>query len=135
MADARFNLPGLFLSIDAERKRLGLSWAALSRKVGVAGSTIRRLEQCEDAEADGVLALVRWLGVAPEDFVDGGSAGPERLPAVGEGMVRVDMGLVARACGDTRGAQGHTRTSIQRLVAACQSSRQSVASLTRRSEV
>ena len=47
------------------------------------------------------------------------------------GYIRVDMDLVADAAGDRRGAQGRTRTTIQRLVEIAQGSGRPVASLTR----
>jgi transposase len=134
METAPFDLEGLFRAIDAERERQGLSWAALARQVGVAASTIRRFGYADDAEADGVLALVRWLGVAPEDYVSGDAVCGMRLGRAGAGYVRVDMELVARAAGDSRGANGRTRTSIQNLVEVAQRSGQPVASLTRLSD-
>lgn len=82
-----------------------------------------------------MLNLVRWLQAAPEDFIDGDSALRDLLPAAGDGVVRVDMELVARAAGDTHGARSRMRTTIQRLVAAADHDRRSVASLTRLSEV
>lgn len=91
------------------------------------------MRQADDAEADGVLALVRWLGVAPETFIDGGQPG-ERLPFEQGMYVRVDMQLVAAATGEPQGAAGRTRTSIQRLVAAARQGNSLVASLTRLSD-
>ncbi len=135
MATPLFELRGLFLEVDAERERRGLSLAALAREIGVAASTIRRFGNRDDAEADGVLALVRWLGVAPEDFVSGSEVEGERLRSPGVGYVRVDMESVAKAAGDPRGAGGRTRTTIQNLVGVAQRSGRSVASLTRLSEV
>lgn len=134
MAVPRFDLPGLLLAVDAERRRQGLSWAALSRHVGAAASTIRRFGEADDAEADGVLATVGWLGVAPEQFIKGGVAEAERLPDAGDGFVRVDMELVASASADLRCARGRTRTSIQALVEVAQRSRRTVASLTQLSD-
>lgn len=135
MATPLFDLRGLFRAVDAERERQGLSWAALARRVGVAASTIRRFGDADDAEADGVLALVRWLGVAPEDYVAGDSVTGKRLPPADGGYVRVDMESVAVADDDPSGAAGRSRTSIQNLVAVAQRSGRPVASLTRRSEV
>ncbi len=57
-----------------------------------------------------------------------------RLPA-GSGIVRVDMELVAVANGDTHGARGRTRTTIQHLVRVASTSGQPIASLTRLSAV
>ena len=129
-----FDLHALFRTIDAERERHGLSWAALSRQVAVAATTIRRFDNADDAEADGVLALIRWLDVPPEDYVRGDSARGERLIGAGDGYVRVDMESVAKAKGDPSGGRGRTRTSIQNLVEVAQQSGQPIASLTRRSE-
>ena len=135
MDETKFDLRRLGRSIDAERIARGLTWAALAREVGVASSTIRRFSMADDAEADGVLALVRWLHAAPEDYIDGGTVRGDRLWSADDGYVRVDMELVAEAVGDQGGARGRTRTTIQRLVEAAQQSGRPVASLTRLSEV
>lgn len=134
MAATRFDLRGLFRSVDAERQRRRLSWATLARQVGVAAATIRRFGEAEDAEADGVLALIRWLGVAPEDYVNSDSVRGERLRPPGDGYVRVDMELIVKALDDPCRPPRRTRTSIQRLVEIAQRSGQPVASLTRFSE-
>ncbi len=128
-----FDLRGLFRSIDDERECRGLSWAALARQVGVAASTIRRFGNASDAEADGVLAMIRWLGVLPEDYVDSDTVNGQRLDLPGNGYVRVDMEAVADAQG--RSAKGQTRTTIQHLVEVAQRSGRPVASLTRLSKV
>ena len=107
-----------------------MSWDELSRQVGVAASTVRRFGGARDAEADGVLAVVRWLGVPPEDFVTSDVPG-DRLPSAGPGFVRVDMELVARA---DPGRRGRTRITIQSLVEIAHGSGRSVASLTRISD-
>ena len=133
MATARFDLGGLFEAVDAERRRRGLSWATLGRQVGVAPSTIRRFQHADDAEADGVLALVRWLDTAPEHYVPNGVVAGRALPIEGDGhgYVRVDLDLVVAATGDPRSSWGRTRTTIQRLVDAGQRSGRAVGSLTR----
>ena len=135
MPATTFDLGRLFHSIDAERGMRKLSWAALSREVGVSTSTIRRFGAAHDAEADGVLALVRWLGVPPEDYINSKSVEGERLRPPGDGYIRVDRELIAKAEGDPLGARGRTRTTIQALVEAAQGSGQPVASLTRFSDV
>jgi hypothetical protein len=48
--------------IDELIEERGLTTAALAREVGVGASTIRRFRTADDAEADGVLALVAWTG-------------------------------------------------------------------------
>ena len=132
---APFDLRALYRAIDAERERRSLAWVALARETGVAASTMRRFEHTSDAEADGVLAAIAWLGSAPEDYVAGDAADAVLLPSAKDRYVRVDMELVAVANCEPGGAQGRTRTSIQKLVAIAQSSGRPVASLTRLSEV
>lgn len=133
-----FDLHRLYQEINAERQRQNLSWNALSRQVHVAASTIRRYASADDAEADGVLALIHWLDATPEDYITNNSITPTRLPPAAHGQPRVDMDRVAEATKDPldpRGANGRTRTTIQRLVGAAQHSGQSVASLTRLTEL
>ena len=132
--NGRFDLARLFRSIDSERQCRGLSWAALGREVGVSASTIRRFGEADDAEADGVLRLMGWLQVVPEDYVQTGSVERAPLPAPGPGQVRVNMNLVAQAANDPRGADGRTRTTIQRLVEVATGADRTLASLTRLSD-
>ncbi len=108
----------------------------LARQVGVAASTMRRYEEADDAEADGVLAVLRWLRVVPEDYVAGDAVNGDVLPDDGHGYIRVDMELVAAASGDGSGrATERRRTTIQRLVAVAQGSGNTIRSLTKYSEV
>lgn len=130
-----FDLRALFFAVNAERERQSLSWSGLARQVGVAASTMRRFEDADDAEADGVLAVLAWLESAPEDYIAGDAVPAVRLADVAGGQVRVDMELVASALGDRGGAKGRTRTSIQRLTLIAQRSGRPVASLTRISQV
>lgn len=131
MTTPPFDLRALFEAVDAERDRRGLSWAALSRQIGVASSTIRRYANVDDAEADGVLATLQWLNATPEHYTTHSTLTGTQLQPTSDGHVRVDMQLVAEANSDPRGANGRTRTTIQTLAAAAERSRQPVASLTR----
>ena len=105
---------------------------ALAREVGVSASTIRRFRTAADAEADGVLALITWLGDPREAFIIDSSVGGAPLPPAGIGMIRVDMDLVIEVASGGRTAN---RTTIQRLAIAAQASGRTVASLTHWSEV
>ena len=125
-----FDLGELFRRIDRVRRDSGQSWASLARQVGVAASTIRRFEGAADAEADGVLALVGWRGVAAEEFIAGAPVAGEPLQPADGGFVRVDMTRVVEVTG-AGGVSATARTSIQRLVIAAQSSGRTVASFTR----
>ena len=93
-----------------------MTWAALPREVRVASSTIRRFESAADAEADGVLPLISWVGVSPEKFIAGTAVPEAMLPPLDGGLIRVDMGLVDEGSGDLRRSRVGARTSIQRLV-------------------
>lgn len=127
----QLDLTLLSLHIDEARARGDLTWSGISREVGVAVSTIRRFTTASDAEADGVLALIGWLGVAPEQFVVDSSVAGVLLPPVGEGVIRVDMSRLVELPTWPRRARTGTRTTIQRLVAAAQASKTTIASLTR----
>ena len=131
MATPLFNLRALFEAVSAERDRQGLSWAALSRQIGVAPSTIRRFANADDAEADGVLATLQWLNATPEQYLTDTSVDGTELPPARDGHVRVDIEVIANANGDQRGADGRTRTTIQALATAAKRSGQPIASLTR----
>jgi hypothetical protein len=129
-----FDLEQLFRSIDQARLDRGLTWAALGRQVGVASSTIRRFESAADAEADGVLTLISWVGVPPERLIRGTSIPEVLLPPLDGGLIRVDMNLVAEAAGEFHNKRVGARTSIQRLVTVARNSSLPIASLTRWSE-
>ncbi|MEO1064114.1 MAG: helix-turn-helix transcriptional regulator [Actinomycetota bacterium] len=126
-----FDLAELGRCVDRAREDAGLTAAELSRRVGVSTTTIRRLHSAADAEADGVLALVRWLGVAPEHFVDGSPVAGAELPEHDGGFIRVDMALVAALTPAGRSVPTGSRTTIQRLAVAARSSGRTIASLTR----
>ena len=125
---ARFDLGRLFVAIDRERQRQDLSWADLARRVGVSASTIRRFESADDAEADGVLTLIAWLGTIPESYIATGRVHGRKLPTLDNGFVRVDMARLPSRHGHKKSG---TRTTIQRLTGAAQESRQPIAELVR----
>ncbi len=128
-ATSPFDLAGLYAAIDAQRTSRGLAWTALSKEVGVSASTIRRFGDADDAEADGVLALIRWLDVEPESFI-ADLTGGDRLRPAAEGFVRVDTAMVADALNEPAIAK-RNRLTIQKFAAAAVRSGRSVGSLTR----
>ena len=128
-----FDLGELSRRIEQERERRGLTMAAVARQVGVAASTIRRFQTADDAEADGVLSLIAWVGDAPERFISKTQVVGTVLPPALTGCIRVDMDLVAQATSRRPGTT--TRTTIQRLASAAQLSGRTIASLTRWSQV
>jgi transcriptional regulator with XRE-family HTH domain len=99
-----FDLPGLYAALDAERRARALSWQQLARELGVAGSTILRTARAGAMEADGVLAMVRWLGETPEAFVR-----PTRVAsAAGVPPGRCDAAAVHRLLDERRRGRGLT---------------------------
>jgi hypothetical protein len=47
-----------------------MSWGDVAAEIGVSAATIRRTRDGGRMEVDGMLAMVGWLGVAVEHFVD-----------------------------------------------------------------
>jgi len=74
MREPPFDSEALFRALDDARRERGLSWRELAAETGVDASTLRRTRSGRPMEADGVLAMVRVVGRAPEDFAKRGSA-------------------------------------------------------------
>jgi hypothetical protein len=70
-----FDAVALFEALNRRRQERGLSSAQVGAEVGVGPSTLTRTRRGLRMEADGMRAMVRWLGRAPEDFM----VGPKRL--------------------------------------------------------
>lgn len=131
----QLDLHELSRQIDQVRRDRDLAWSDLARSVGVATSTIRRFATASDAEADGVLALIGWLGVSPEHFVVDSAVAGTPLPPAGEGVIRVDLSRLSELPDWPRRAQTGTRTTIQRLAMTAQAAEKTIASLTRWSAI
>lgn len=125
----RFDLHQLFDAIESERRHRKIGWAALSEQVGVSTTTIRRYREAKDAEADGVLALLRWLNVEPEHFTNSNQRG-QKLPSVSAEIVRVDTAKIAAAV-DQPAIAKRSRRTIQQLVDDGTRSELPIAALTR----
>ncbi len=132
MEDGPFDLGALFRRIEGRRVESGQTWSALSKQTRVSATTIRRFETADDAEADGVLALIAWLDTEPEEFISGRHCDAERLMPTNGGLVRVDMARVAAVTG---GRRVTGRTTIQTLARTARASGRSVASFTRWSPI
>ncbi len=126
-----FDLGELSCRIEQEREERGMTMTGLAREVGVSTSTIRRFRTADDAEADGVLALIAWLGDPPERFIQDSVVVGSPLPPAGTGQIRVDLDLVDEGAS---GRRESSRTTIQRLATGAQDSGRTVASLTRWSQ-
>jgi transcriptional regulator with XRE-family HTH domain len=54
VSESQFDYNALYLALDRQRQRRGLTWADAAREIRVAASTIARLETAPQmAEADG----------------------------------------------------------------------------------
>lgn len=129
--NSAFDLSALHRSLDAARQNRDLTWAAMAAEVGVSASTIRRLEAAADAEADGVLTLIAWLGLHPESFVPGATIPDRSVEPLRSQVVRVDMDAV-RAANPAVKWRG-SRTTIQRLAQQAASANVAIETLTLRS--
>jgi ribosome-binding protein aMBF1 (putative translation factor) len=56
-------------AFDEQRKRRDMSWADVSKEIGVSASTLRRTNEGGRMEVDGMLAMVYWLNEKVETFV------------------------------------------------------------------
>lgn len=102
-----FDLESLHAELDAERVRRGLTKQRLAEDIGVSASTISRAAGGGIMEADGVLAMVRWLGVPPERFVRPAPvARPTRLLGSPKATVRADTSAMHDALDRRRGELG-----------------------------
>lgn len=64
----RFDARALYETLDAQRQVRGMSWKEVADEIGVSASTLTRTRRGGRMEADGMLAMVRWLGRTAESF-------------------------------------------------------------------
>ena len=65
----RFDAAALYAAMDSQRLARCMSWAEVSREIGVSASTITRTRKGGRMEVDGMLAMVGWLNEQVESFV------------------------------------------------------------------
>lgn len=97
MASNDFSLQALYAALDAQRQERGYSWSRATREMVQHGkrhplslSTVKGMRTKALAEADGVLAMLRWLGRSPESFLPASDVTGERgacLPDIPSGKV------------------------------------------------
>ena len=94
-----FDAQALYRALDAQRLTLGLTWSGVARELWdmsaelaerrkedhpIAASTLTNVAKRGDTSCQHALFMLRWLGQAPEDFVEGASpATCAPLPSVG----------------------------------------------------
>ena len=64
----RFDARALYAALDAQRRARGMTWRQVAEEVGVSASTLTYTRHGGRMEADGMLAMVRWLGRTAESF-------------------------------------------------------------------
>ena len=65
----RFDAKALYEALDKRRIARGMTWAMVAAEMGVSATTVTRIRYGGRMEVDGMLAMVRWLGVPVERFV------------------------------------------------------------------
>jgi len=65
----RFDSKALYAALNARRGAREMTWAQVAAATGVSAATITRTRTGGRLEVDGMLAMVRWLGVPVETFV------------------------------------------------------------------
>lgn len=106
-----FDVQALWAALDEQRRARSLSWAEIGRATGVSPSTLTRTQHATDLEADGMVQMTRWLGVAPEAFCPG--SGPEAEAGAEVGVEVEPSGAQGVVCVDTAAlyaALEHRRT-------------------------
>jgi transcriptional regulator with XRE-family HTH domain len=73
---AKVDVESLYATLDATRKSKGLSWRQLAQQAGVSPSTLTRMAQGKRPDVDGFAALVGWLGLPADRFMQDENAGP-----------------------------------------------------------
>ena len=68
-AIGRFDARALYAALDTKRHARGMTWTQVAVETGVSAGTITRTRTGGRLEVDGMLAMVRWLGVPVETFV------------------------------------------------------------------
>ena len=113
MASNDFSLQALYAALDAQRQERGYSWSRATREMVQHGkrhplspSTVKGMRTKAVAEADGVLAMLRWLGRSPESFLQTSNPAAARsacLPDIPSGKVlRFDTSRIYAALDSRR---------------------------------
>lgn len=107
-----FDLSALYRAVDAKRYRMFKKWPVVASETGVSLATIRAMNGGSTMEADGVLAIARWIGEPPETWVRPKRDAPmlEYMPPAV--MWRADSALLHRRLDEIRVERGLTWTAV-----------------------
>lgn len=73
---ATFDADGFCAALDAHRTAAGYTWRDVAREAGVSPSTLTRLGQGKRPDMTSFAALVDWLGLGADTFIN--RPGPRR---------------------------------------------------------
>ena len=114
---ADFDLKALYTAIDDQRENRGMTWAGVTKEIGISTSTIKGTKERTNVEGDGVIRMLSWLDRAPESFVPGYSGKFEPLvPASGNKVLRWDTAAIHDAVNRKREATKQTWSEVAEQV-------------------
>ena len=93
MRETQIDVAAFVGALDAQRQAKGISWRELARQTGVTASTFTRMRQGKRPDVNTFGALLQWLKLPAEDFMESrvkgrkGSAEPHPL-AVASTLLR-----------------------------------------------
>jgi hypothetical protein len=88
MPGVRFDYEALYHALDERRRSRGMTWQQAAREVGpwISASTLTRTARGGPMEADGALAMIRWLGLRFQDFTRGAPTPAPSPPGGAQGL-------------------------------------------------
>ena len=100
MASPTVDVAALFAALDAKRQAEKLSWRGLAKELDITPSTFTRMGDGRRPDVDTFAALLRWLGMPVEAFMDPstdtGALEPEPVAMIGT-YLRMDRNLTPEA--------------------------------------
>lgn len=96
MPETTVDVEALYSALDAKRQAIGLSWRGLAHELAIAPSTFTRMARGRRPDVDTFAALLRWLDMPVEAFLQPSAAGTrdEAKPMVQIGTyLRMDKNL------------------------------------------
>jgi transcriptional regulator with XRE-family HTH domain len=71
MTNRRFDTKAFYAALDATRQAKHMTWVAVADAAGVSCALLTRLKHGNPPAAEGLVALCRWSGLNPVQFLTG----------------------------------------------------------------